>query len=294
MITVAIANQKGGVGKSATTVCLAGCLVDRGYRVLVVDLEPQCTATEWLGLLSPSNRGDDLEDPFGPALMRAILDGEEPPVYRAPCGCDLVPGGNELHAFDIDAARIKRGEREYLLSQALEKLRPEWDVVLIDTPPSLGLLTVNALTAADYLLLPVKLESASRTPLVRLIAAAEEVHQEFNERLDVIGVVGAFYDTRRQHSRAIFGWLKEQFAEADRELQPEHGSLVFPKPLRNCTHVSESVNAQLPVTAYLREEKIRSSIANEDFNALADAFVLRAGLEGVEQEENDQKEVVNG
>ena len=83
MITVAIANQKGGVGKSATTVCLAGCLVDRGYRVLVVDLEPQCTATEWLGLLSPSNRGDDLEDPFGPAVRKPVEFAEKLKLFKA-------------------------------------------------------------------------------------------------------------------------------------------------------------------------------------------------------------------
>ena len=142
----------------------------------------------------------------------------------------------------------------------------------------LGLLTTNALAAANGLLLPVKLDSASRTPLVRLLTAAEEVFRTLNSELDLVGIVGTFHERRRNHQADVFEWLKAQFAGAEESPPGDEYPMVMPRPIRLCPHVSESHAAHLPVTHYLRARKIRQSIARDDFEAFAAEFVSRARL----------------
>ena len=107
MLRVAVANQKGGVGKTASTIGLAGCLVDKGFRVLVVDLEPQATATEWLGARPPATQQNLPEDLYGPPLLDALLNGKPLSAFETPSGIDIVPSGNQLGAFEIAAAHIQ-------------------------------------------------------------------------------------------------------------------------------------------------------------------------------------------
>ena len=149
------------------------------------------------------------------------------------------------------------GERELLLRRAVEPLPTLWDVVLIDCPPSLGLLTVNALAAADTVLIPVKLDSASRTPLVRLFIAAEEIHQTLNPRLDCLGVAGTFYKKTGNHQADMMNWLRSQFSGHGDDEGAE--DLVFRTAIRDNTHIRESHGFQMPVTHYMREQKIRHS-----------------------------------
>lgn len=277
MITVAVTNQKGGVGKSGVTVCLAGVLVDHGYKVLVIDLEPQATATEWLGARPTGDVQSLPEDLYGPALMEALLHGKALPVYHTTSGIDLAPSGNALSGFDIAVASSKpAGERELLLRASLEQLQPLWDVVLIDCPPSLSLLTVNALAAADSSLMPVKLEAASRTPLVRLFLATREVQQQFNEKLELMGVLGTFHITSTNHQAAMFDWLKGQFGEDGPDAEPH--PIVFQTPIRQNVHISESFGHQKTVTHYARDEKIRQCNGVIDFEAFAQEFIERAEL----------------
>lgn len=294
MKIVAVANQKGGVGKTGVTVGLAGCLVDEGYRVLVVDLEPQATSSEWLGALPPATKSALPEDTYGPVLLEALLNGKPLTPYETGTGIFLVPSGNELNSFDIHAARMESGQREYLLKRSLDQLPKLWDIVLIDCPPTLGLTTMNALVAAHSLLIPVKLDSASRTPLVRLFTAAEEVHRRFNPELDLIGVLGTFHERRRNHQGDVFDWLKDQFNIADQNLEEGEHPCVFPFPIRLSPHVSESHGAQLPVTHYLRQEGIKKSVAREDFETFTAEFIYRAQLTPSTAINLEKGSVVNG
>lgn len=271
MIKVAVTNQKGGVGKSGVSVCLAGVLAELGYRVLIVDLEPQATATEWLGARLPGEVSVLPDDIYGPRLLSSFLEGTAPPVCGTLSGVDLVPSGNELGRFELEAAAIPPGKREKLVRVSLEALERRWDVVFIDCPPSLGLLTVNALAAADWVLIPVKLDSASRTPLVRLFTAAQEVQQSINSELDLLGVVGTFYRKAANHSSDMLDWLREQF---DQEAQ----ELVFRTVIRENTHIGESHGHQMPVTQYVRRQDLRGTIGERDFRALADEFLERSGI----------------
>ena len=278
MITIAVANQKGGVGKTGVTVGLAGALHDNGYQVLVIDLEPQATASEWLGALPPGRKGELPEDVYGPQLLEALLHGKPVTPYETPSGVFIVPSGNGFGGFEIHAARMPQGKAEGLLKASLAMLPALWDVVLIDCPPSLGFTTMNALTAATGLLIPVKLDSASRTPLVRLFTAAQEIHGGLNPNLDLIGIVGTFHERVRGHQRDVLGWLNSEFAGVDEDLDEGEYPIVFPYPIRLSQHVSESHAAQLPVLAYLRQENIRQSVAREDFELLAEEFVRRSEL----------------
>jgi len=264
----AIANQKGGAGKSGTTVCLAGALVDMGKRVLVVDLEPQATATEWLGarpVASLATARQELEDTYGPALLSALLDGKALPVYDTPSGVAIAPSGNAMNSFEIEAARLAPGQRELLLRRSISELAALWDYVFIDCPPSLGLTTINALAAADRVIMPVRLHSASRTPLVRLFLAAQEVADAFNPGLDLLGIVGTFHRKNLNHSADMIDWLRGTFP----------ADIPFKTVIRDLTHTAESHAHQKPVTQYVRDADLRGSLAVEDFQALAREFIER-------------------
>ena len=144
MRTIAVMNEKGGSGKTTTTISLAAVLAERGYRILVVDLDPQASASLWLG------RGRE------PGLYRAIAEKRDlEPFVRAAAvpGLDIIAGHRELAAVDDLRGRIGI---QTALKRALARLHPRWDIVLIDCPPNLGLLSVNALAAADEVLVPVE------------------------------------------------------------------------------------------------------------------------------------------
>ncbi len=142
MKTVAVVNHKGGVGKTTTAVCLSGALVKRGKRILLLDLDPQASASKWL-------EGDDT----GRALVDTLLDDSDllPLVCQTPSGIDLIPCGVQFAGFDRDAGGEPGGE--FFLRQAIERLPADaWDFLLLDCPPSLNLTSVSALVAADVML----------------------------------------------------------------------------------------------------------------------------------------------
>ncbi|MCR9095661.1 MAG: ParA family protein [bacterium] len=256
MKTIAIANHKGGVGKSGAAVCLAGALRERGLRVLVVDLDQQATATEWLGLRSPGELPDD--EPYGSALCQAVSHAWPLAdlVRTSPVELDVVPCGSGFASFDRCVSGQLAAER--LLARSMSQLPEEWDLVLLDCPPSLGLVTVNALVASDYLLIPVEPKSASRTPILTILRLAQDVQAQLNENLELLGIVVSRMQPRLQH-RQVESWLRELF-----------GVDVLDGVIRESTHVGESHAFQRPVNQYMP-----ASIGAVDFREVGAELLSR-------------------
>ena len=202
---VAVANQKGGVGKTTTAVNLGASLALAGKRVLLVDLDPQGNASSGLGL-SPET------EPTG--IYEVLIDGFPlggARIATQVIGLDAVVSGQRLGGAEVELVAIP--EREFILRRALTEVRGEYDYVLLDCPPSLGLLTVNGLTAADSVMIPLQCEYYALEGLSQLLNAIRLVQQNLNPDLRIEGVVLTMYDGRLNLSQQIVEEARRFFAE---------------------------------------------------------------------------------
>lgn len=200
---IAIVNQKGGVGKTTTAINLAASLADGGASVLLLDLDPQGNATSGLGLPKENLHPTTYEVLTG----QATLDQAIQPTERQ--GLFVLPANSNLAAAEIDLASEQ--QREFRLGNALALAT--YDYILIDCPPALGLLTINALTAAHSLLIPVQSEYYALEGLGQLLATVQRVRQGLNPSLDLLGVVLTMYDKRTSLSDQVRDELDRHFAE---------------------------------------------------------------------------------
>jgi chromosome partitioning protein len=185
---VAVANQKGGVGKTTTAINLATALAAAGHRVLVIDLDPQGNASTGLGIPRRLRRVTSYELILGEAeLADAVLETEIP-------GLSIIPASDDLSGVEFEF--MARERREFLLSRAIRSRVRDYDEVLIDCPPSLNLLTINALVAADQALVPMQCEFYALEGLSQLMRTIERVQRALNPRLELQGVVLTMYDRR--------------------------------------------------------------------------------------------------
>ena len=227
----ALANQKGGVGKTTTAINLAACLAEAGERTLVVDLDPQANATSGLGERANGSSSLDLLD--GIPLQQLA----KPTRFT---NLELVPAKPDLAGAAVDLARRSDGER--YLAEALRDAGEGYSYVFVDCPPSLGPLTVNALAAADRVLVPVQAEYYALEGLAQLVGSLELVRSRLNPRLAIGGVILTMVDRRTRLS-----------AEVSAEVRRHFGELVFSTSVPRSVRVAEAPSHGVPVTTYDRD-----------------------------------------
>ncbi|WP_199421897.1 ParA family protein [Actinotalea solisilvae] len=203
---IALCNQKGGVGKTTTTINLGAALADYGRRVLVVDFDPQGAASVGLGT-SPH----ELERTVYNLLMERHASLEEIVRPTAVEGLDLLPANIDLSAAEVQL--VGEVARESILSRVLRPAEQDYDVILVDCQPSLGLLTVNALTAAHGVLIPLECEFFALRGVALLVETVEKVRDRLNPRLQVDGILATMHDPRTLHSREVLARVHEAFGD---------------------------------------------------------------------------------
>lgn len=204
-VVIAVSNQKGGVGKTTTSVNIAGVLAQNAYRVLLIDCDPQGNATTSLGIAKR-----DLEHTTYEVLMGlTAVDTAIQSTGRA--NYDLLPAGEHLAGAMIELTSAD--EREWRMRKLVEQLGQAYDFVLIDCPPSLGLLTLNALCAASYVLIPLQCEYLALEGLAQLKGTIDRVQEQFNPALSILGVVMTMYDGRTNLAQQVVEEVRRYFPQ---------------------------------------------------------------------------------
>jgi chromosome partitioning protein len=253
---VAVANQKGGVGKTTTAVNLGTALATGGHRVLVIDLDPQGNASTGLGVARNARQVTSYDLLLGEAeLESAVVATSVPRLSLVPASPDLA--GAELEMRD-------RPHREFLLQQATRGRLAEFDEVLIDCPPSLNLLTINALVAAQRVLVPLQCEFYALEGLTQLIGTIERVHRALNPRLVLQGVLLTMYDRRNNLCDLVAADVRSHF-----------GDKVYDTVIPRNVRISEAPSHGLPVLVY--DDRCAGSLA---YVELAGEMLRRAGRSG--------------
>ncbi|CAH1849879.1 ParA family protein [Convivina praedatoris] len=200
---ITLANQKGGVGKTTTSINLGAGLAQAGQRVLLVDIDPQGNATSGLGVDKSTLHSSTYDVLLGKSDIQKNIVATD--------NFDLLPGTIELSEVGIQLVNVEN--REFCLKEALAKVDDQYDFILIDNPPSLGLLTINSFTAANSVLIPVQTEFYALEGLGQLINTVELVRQQFNPELEIAGILLTMYDGRTNLAKQVSQEVRDYFGD---------------------------------------------------------------------------------
>lgn len=230
-VTIAICNQKGGVGKTTTTVNLGAALAEQGRRVLMVDLDPQAALTAYWGLEGQT---------AGPTIYQLLLDDSTAPadaLHAVRPLIDVIPSDIDLAAAEVELWSALGRER--ILAEALAPLQTGYDYVLVDCPPNLGLLTINALVACDRVIIPVQCEFLALRGLSMLLDTLHKVKRRLNPQSEIMGILPTMVNVRTRHAQEVLEELRSAF-----------GQRLFQTTIRSSIRFAESTLAKQPILEY--------------------------------------------
>ncbi|TVT54459.1 ParA family protein [Amycolatopsis rhizosphaerae] len=249
---LAMCNQKGGVGKTTSTINLGAALAEYGRRVLLVDFDPQGALSVGLGV-----QPHELEQTVYNAIMERAVTADDVLRRTKIEGMDLLPSNIDLSAAEVQL--VAEVGREHTLLRVLQPVLRDYDYVLVDCQPSLGLLTVNALTAADGVIIPLECEFFSLRGVALLIDTIEKVRERLNPKLDITGILATMFDPRTLHSREVMARVVEAF-----------GDTVFDTVINRTVRFPETTVAGEPITTWAPK-----SAGAQAYRALAREVIAR-------------------
>ncbi len=228
---ISIANQKGGVGKTTTTINLSACLAEAGKRVLVIDMDPQGNTTSGLGI-----EKDESENTIYEVILRTV-DVKDAIIKDIFDNLDIIPSNVNLAGAEIDLIDVDN--REYILKDSLAEVKDNYDFIILDCPPSLSMLTVNAMTASNTVLVPIQCEYYALEGLTQLMHTINLVKKKLNKKLELEGVVFTMYDSRTNLSLQVVENVKDN-------LQEKIYKTIIPRNIR----LAEAPSHGLPINIY--------------------------------------------
>ncbi|HAT1328881.1 TPA: ParA family protein [Corynebacterium striatum] len=252
---ISMCNQKGGVGKTTSTINMGACLAELGRKVLLVDLDPQGALSAGLGLTH-----DQIEDTIYDVMLDSQTSIHSAIQHTSVPNLDLVPANIDLSAAEIQM--VNEVGREHTLARALRPIRRDYDFIIIDCQPSLGLLTVNALACSQGVIIPMECEFFSLRGLALLTDTVEKVSERINFDLEVMGILVTMFDRRTKHAREVMDRVVEYF-----------GDKVFDTVITRTVRFPETSVAGEPITSWAP-----SSQAAQQYRNLAKEVIERSNV----------------